>query len=85
MALRITVSTHGRTTEILLEGRLEAAGVADLQVECPPAGSPLRLDLSGLLSADEAGIDAIQSLRAAGAELHGVSPYIRQLLGDQTP
>ena len=85
MALRITVSNDGDTTEILLEGHLQAAGIPDLQAEFCSAGFPVRVNLSGLLGADEAGIFAIQSLRAAGAELHGASPYILQLLERQTP
>jgi hypothetical protein len=84
MALRITVSSDGDKTEILLEGRLLAAGIPDLQAEFCSAGSPVRLNLSGLQGADEAGIFAIQSLRAAGADLHGASPYILQLLEQKT-
>jgi hypothetical protein len=42
----------------------------------------LRLDLSGLRSADPDGIRALQSLSEAGAELHGANSYISQLLLD---
>ena len=44
------------------------------------ANPPLRLNLSGLRSADRDGIRALQSLAEAGAELHGANPYINQLL-----
>jgi hypothetical protein len=40
----------------------------------------LHLDLSGLFSADRDGIQALRSLSENGAELHGASPYINQLL-----
>ena len=80
MTLRITASTRGGTTTIRIEGRLEAIGVRDLRAVCRSAGNPLLLDLSGLRSADEAGIEAIRSLRAEGAQLHGASPHVRQLL-----
>ena len=85
MALRITVSTDGQTTEVRLEGRLEAIGVPDLQESCRSAGPPLRLDLSGLRSADEVGVQALQLLRAQGAEFCGASPYIGELLRAKRP
>ena len=42
--------------------------------------APLRLDLSGLKSADPTGIELLRSLSAAGAELYGASAFIRKLL-----
>lgn len=80
MVLRITVSTDSPTAKIRVEGRLEAAGVDDLRAQCRDAGMPLQLDLSGLRSADEVGIDAHKSLRAEGAGFRGASPHINQLL-----
>ncbi len=83
--VRITTLTDGRTTTIRVEGRLDVAAVRDLQTECRSAGTPLRVDLSGLQSADAAGIEALRSLRAEGAELEDASPYIRQLLTQEAP
>lgn len=80
MTLRITLATDGQINEVRLEGRLEALGVPDLRESCRSAGFPLRLDLSGLRSADDVGIDALQALRAQGVELSGVSAYIGELL-----
>lgn len=82
--LRITLLHDKSTVEIRVEGRLEEAGVVDLKAHCRSAGMPLQLDLSGLLSADEVGIYALQSLYAAGVELHGASPYINDLLKTET-
>lgn len=86
MTLRITASSSadGRTAEILLEGRLEAIGVPDLQESCRLAGLPLRLNLSGLRSADAVGVHALQALRALGVEFYGVSPHVRELLKEIT-
>ena len=42
--------------------------------------APLRLDLSGLKSADPTGIKLLRSLSAAGAELYGASSFILKLL-----
>ena len=60
-------------------------GTSLLDAKYRSAGSPHRLDLSGLLSADEAGIELLRTLQAEGAELHGASPYFRQLLEEETP
>lgn len=44
------------------------------------AGTPVRLDLSGLKTADAAGIKELRALAAKGAELRGASAYIRELV-----
>lgn len=80
MTIRITTKTDGRTTTVIVEGRLTAVEAPDLSKECQSADSPLRLDLSGLRSADPTGIRLLRSLSAAGAEVHGASSFISKLL-----
>ncbi len=80
MAIRITTTTEEKTTTIRLEGRLTAEAMPGLQREFELASAPVRLDLSGLISADAEGIKKLQALSAKGAELRGASAYIRQLL-----
>ena len=80
MTLRISTSDDGKTTTVRAEGRLDAAVLEDFHEACRQAGSPLRLDLSGLLSADEQSVEALRLLAEEGAEFHGASAYIRQLL-----
>jgi hypothetical protein len=63
-----------------IEGTLTSVDVPDVRATCESANPPLRLDLSGLRSADSDGIRALRSLSEAGAELHGANPYINQLL-----
>ncbi len=78
--LTIRISTEaGQTTTIRIEGQLTVADLPDVREACESASPPLRLDLSGLRSADLDGIRALRSLSET-AELHGASPYIRQLL-----
>ena len=48
--------------------------------ECRSVGTPVRLELSGLKSADPDGIEALRALATQGAELTGASPYILRLL-----
>ncbi len=80
--LTIRVSTEaGKTmTTIRIEGQLTSDGLPDVRAACESANPPIRLDLSGLRSADSDAIRALQALSEAGAELHGASPYINQLL-----
>jgi hypothetical protein len=51
-----------------------------VRAACELVKPPLRLNLSGLRSADSDGIRALQSLSESGAELHGANPYINRLL-----
>jgi anti-anti-sigma regulatory factor len=82
LTVRITTTTTtvGKATTVVVEGRLTAAEVPSLREACPSAGAGLRLDLSGLRMADEAGIGELRLLSEEGAELHGASLLIRQLL-----
>ncbi len=82
MAIRLNTEAYQTATTIRIEGRLTSGDVPDVRTACESAKPPLRLDLSGLKSADTDGIRALQSLSKRGAELHGASPYIRQLMLD---
>ena len=80
MAVRITTKTDGNTRTVIVEGRLGAAEAPDLRKECQSVDIPIRLDLSGLKSADPTGITLLRSLSAAGVELYGASSFISKLL-----
>ena len=80
MTVRISTEAGETVTIIRIEGLLTSSSVPDVRAACDSANRPLRLDLSGLRSADRDGIRALQSLSDAGAELRGASPYINQLL-----
>ncbi len=80
MTIRLTVSTDGATTTVLIEGQLTAADLPDVRAACESAGGRLRLDLSDLKSADADGVRALRWLSEKGAELGGANPYVRQLL-----
>ena len=80
MLLRISEERLGETTVVHVAGRLGGAGVEELGRVCIASPRPLRIELSGLLQADEIGLSLIRALRESGAELEGVSPFIRLLL-----
>jgi hypothetical protein len=63
---------------VTLAGRLSAAQVPEFLTACAgDDGLELELELTDLVSADAAGIEAIQRVRAKGATLLGVPGYIR--------
>ncbi len=80
MSIRISASTVGEHTTVRIDGRLEAEFVPDLLAEASSGVGMLRLELTGLQSADGAGLRTLRSLREDGAVLEGASPYIRELL-----
>ena len=80
MTIRISTEVGETVTTIRIEGKLTSSSVPDVRTACESANPPLRLDLSGLRSADSDGIRALRSLSEKGAELHGANPYINQLL-----
>ena len=65
---------------VRLAGRLGEAQVPELLMACGEARR-LELDLSDLLSADPAGLEALQRVQARGATLVGVPGYIQLQLG----
>ena len=80
MLLRIAEERLGDTTVVHVAGRLVGVGVEELRRTCQTASSPVRVDLSGLLEADEVGLSLLRALGESGVELDGVSPFIHLLL-----
>jgi len=72
----IGVTTEGERRIVRVAGKLRSAHVPEILTAC--AGSPvLELDLSDLISADEAGIEALRRIRTKGARLVGTPGYIK--------
>jgi ABC-type transporter Mla MlaB component len=82
--LRITCEPPANGTRTMhLEGRLARRWVRELANLIEPlvaGGAPIRLDLSGLVFVDAAGIDLLQRLEARGVDLAGGSPFIATLI-----
>ena len=68
---------------VRLAGRLGEAQVPELLIACADSG-PLLLDLSDLLSADAAGLEALRRVEARGATFVGVPGYIQLQLQSQS-
>ena len=72
----IGVTTEGDHRVVHVAGRLRVAHVPELLTACAES-SNLEIDLSDLVSADLAGIEALQQVRTKGATLVGTPGYIR--------
>ena len=83
MTVRIDTTAGDTSTLVTVAGRLAGSGAHELLKTCRAIDGELVLDLTGLLSADADGIEAIRELVRAGRKLRGASPFIRLLLDDQ--
>lgn len=77
MDCRIDVVRGAGGVVVRLAGRFRHAQVPDFMETCAVADSPLRIDLSDLLSADAAGLDALLRVRERGATFEGVPTYLQ--------
>jgi hypothetical protein len=83
VSVRITTRwNRGRSRALVhVEGWLDADGAAELEGAVAGLVGRVRLQVSGLKSADEAGLSSLRKLWAQGVPLTGVSPYLRLRLG----
>jgi ABC-type transporter Mla MlaB component len=72
---------------VRLAGRLSVAQVPELLEACAETALPVEVNLADLMSADAAGIEALQRLRGQGARLVSAPGYLQLKLdtleGDQ--
>ena len=81
VSIRIDIITSdGLEDVVLLSGRLTEDGVKHLEKACSSIEKGFVLDLSDLLFANEAGINAIQELKKNAVQHRGASPFIQMLL-----
>jgi hypothetical protein len=85
MDLRLTVGREDETMVVHVDGRLSVHGVRDLDSAVGGAAGPVVLDLTNLLSADDAGVAALRLLIERGVQLREASPYVALLLREDPP
>lgn len=83
MDLRLTVTQEDRVAVIHVDGWLAAENLNDLEPLVTAIEGEVIIDLSNLVSADDAGVATLRSLAGRGARLIGVTPYVALLLDDQ--
>jgi hypothetical protein len=64
----------------MVDGRLSADVVAELERVVATLSGPVCLELAGLRSVDEAGLGGLRALLARGVVVTGASQYFRLLL-----
>jgi len=82
MTLRISPIGPNPVTRFKLDGRLTVEVVPELVRVSAELREQLVLDLTDLQFADRQGVSVLRELRAQGAQLIGVSHYLRLLLGE---
>ena len=70
----------GAPATFKLAGRLDGDAVEVLIGACVDIAAGVRIDLSDVSYADDAGVRALGELRARGAVLHRPKPYLALLL-----
>lgn len=80
MNIRVVRFSEDQRTVLNIAGRLQSVDVSALDKEIRSVEGPLTLDLSELMSADQAGIERLRELQADGAELRSASRYLQMLL-----
>jgi hypothetical protein len=83
MSVRIETTTEDSTTIVSVVGRLTGSATHEFLKACRAIEGEFEVDLTGLLTADSEGIEAVRKLVRAGRKMWGVSPFIRLLLDDQ--
>src|SRR5262245_24882307 len=83
MELRVTVRQRARSTVVQVDGRLTASHLHELEQLVAAVVGPAVIDLSNLLSADDAGVATLRSLAGRGVSLVGATPYVSLLLADE--
>lgn len=82
--LRVSVTRSAGSTIVKVDGRLTATNLHDLETLVRAVAGPAVIDLSNLVSADDAGVATLRSLAGGGARLVGVTPYVALLLADES-
>jgi ABC-type transporter Mla MlaB component len=80
MTVRITQEFESETTILRIDGHLRSEDVGALMSEHRELTGPVALELSQLQSADADGVAAILGIASQGADLRGVSGYVKLLL-----
>jgi anti-anti-sigma regulatory factor len=80
MRLRIGCAQESGLTVVRIDGELTDAGIGELREVCEAIGESPVLDLTDLVTADEAGLEALLGMMRDGATLRGGSPYLNLLI-----
>ena len=83
MDIRIDIESEGPDVVLHVAGRLTGPAIAQLSDVCEPMEGYYVLDLSKLMFADDAGAEAIRTMRERGADIRGASAFIKLLINSE--
>ena len=84
MEIRIDIESEGPDVVLNVAGRLTGPAITQLSDVCESMEGHYMLDLSKLMFADDAGAEAIRTLREGGAGIRGASSFIRLLIDGES-
>jgi len=84
MEIRIDIESEGPDVVFHVAGRLTGPAITQLTDVCEPMEGHYVLDLSKLKFADDAGAEAIRSLRERGEDIRGASAFIKLLINSES-
>ena len=84
MQIRIDIESEGPDVVLHVAGRLTGPAITQLSDVCEPMEAHFVLDLSKLMFTDDAGAEAIRTLRERGAGIRGASSFIKLLINGET-
>ena len=84
MEIRIDIESEGPEVVLHVAGRLTGPAIMQLEDVCEPMKAHCVLDLSKLMFTDDAGAEAIRTLRERGAGIRGASSFIKLLINGET-
>ena len=84
MEIRIDIESEGPDVVLHVAGRLTGPAITQLVDVCEPQEGYYVLDLSKLMFADDAGAEAIRTLREGGAGIRGASSFIKLLINSES-
>ena len=84
MDIRIDIESEGPEVVLHVAGRLTGSAITQLSDVCESMEGHYVLDLSKLMFADDAGAEAIRTLREGGARIRGASSFIRLLINGES-
>jgi len=85
MSIRINIESEGVVTVLYIAGELDRTSAAQLRETIEPMEGDIVMDLSGLIFADDAGVDVIRTLNEKVSDIRGASTFIQLLINGNSP
>ena len=82
MECRIELTSEAPRAVLTITGRLAGEAIEQLKGLRRSTEGAVTLDLAGLVSADDEGVEAVRAMSLEGDEIRNASPFVQLLLQD---